>query len=128
MFFTATDRATTMQSTTVYAMVANPTVVRGLLNRKGQRNMIYKAPTRAWKHRQNVKKKGTKTHSKYQKKIEEGHSTERVSYTASHEPSDISPGSQLSRIQTQRHSIYNTVLAEFQASISAQLTPLGESL
>ena len=38
------------------------------------------------------------------------------------------PGSQLSRICTERHSIYIiTVLSRFQASLSSQPTPLGES-
>ena len=47
---------------------------------------------------------------------------------ASREPSDTPPGSQLSRICTQRHIIYNFVLSGFQVSLSAQSTPLGESL
>ena len=42
-------------------------------------------------------------------------------------PSDTPPGSQLSRICNPRHSIYNTVLSGFQASLSAQPTLLGES-
>ena len=42
---------------------------------------------------------------------EEEHSLERVWYTASREPSDTPPGSQLDRICTQRHNIYPTVFS-----------------
>ena len=38
------------------------------------------------------------------------------------------PGLQLSRICTQRHSIYKSVLSGIQVSLSVQSTPLGESL
>ena len=38
------------------------------------------------------------------------------------------PGSQLSRICTQKHSLNNSILSEFQVSLSAQSTPVGESL
>ena len=48
--------------------------------------------------------------------------------TPGREPSDSPPGSQLSRIRTQRHSIYKTILSGFQACLSAQPTPLGKSL
>ncbi|CAN0425658.1 unnamed protein product, partial [Ascophyllum nodosum] len=79
---------------------------------KYQKN-IYKAPTRAWKQDRNDKKKGTITQRTCQKKIGEGHSipVERVWYSASREPSDTLPGSQL---WTQTHSIYNSVLSAFQ--------------
>ena len=40
----------------------------------------------------------------------------------------LPPGAQLFRICTQSHSIYNTVLPGFHASLSTQLMPLGESL
>ena len=53
---------------------------------------------------------------------------QRIWYTASREPTDTAPGSQLSRIRTQRRSVYNIVLSELRASLPAQSTPLGESL
>ena len=65
--------------------------------------------------------------------MEEGHSIEDresgIPPAASH-PIPQYPGSQLvtSRIWTQRHSVYNFVLSGFQVSLSAQSTPLGESL
>ena len=49
-----------------------------------------------------------------EKKIGEGHSIERVWYSASREPSDNLPGSQPC---TQTHSIYNSVLSGFQVSL-----------
>ena len=64
---------------------------------RGQRN-IYRAPMRAKeKHKQTIndKEKGTRI-AKYtcQKKIDGGHSIERVWHSASREPSDTLPGSQ----------------------------------
>ena len=64
---------------------------------KDQRN-IYRAPMRAkekHKHTKNDKEKGTGI-TKYtgQKKINEGHSIERVWHSAGREPSDTLPGSQ----------------------------------
>ena len=60
-----------------------------------------------------------------EKKIGEGHSIERVWYSASLRPSDNLPGSQPS---TQTHSIYNSVLSRFQVSLQTQSTSLRESL
>ena len=70
----------------------------------------------------NDKNKGTIT---CQKNIEEGHSIERVWYSASRVPSDTLPGSQPC---TQTHSTYNSVRSGFQVSRSTQLTSLRESL
>ena len=83
--------------------------------------------------RAEIQKNKTEAWRKHEARVqhEEGHSIGRVCYIASLEPSDTPHGSQLSRICTQRHSIYNTlfVLTGFQASLSAQPTPLaGESL
>ena len=47
---------------------------------------------------------------------------------AANHPIPLPPGSQLFCISTQSHSIYNTVLPGFKASLSVQPTPLGESL
>ena len=58
------------------------------------------------KTKQNDKNKGTRTQSTCHKNIKEGLSIERVWYTISREPSDTAPGSKLSRLCTQRHSIY----------------------
>ena len=80
---------------------------------------------------QNEWEENTHTHTHTcHKKIELGHSIERVWHSTSHEPSDTPPGSQLlsSRICTQRHSIYSSVLSGFQVSLSAQSMPFGESL
>ena len=58
------------------------------------------------------KRNNNKIHmSTCQKKIQEGHSIESLIYR---EPSDTAPGSQLSRISTQSHSIYNSVLSGFE--------------
>ena len=62
---------------------------------RDQRN-IYQAPMRAKENtNKNDKEKGTRI-AKYicQKKIDDGHSTERVWHSASREPSDTLPGSQ----------------------------------
>ena len=74
------------------------------------------------KQNKNGKKKGI-TQTTCQKKIEEGHSVDRVGIppAASH---PIPLGSQLSRICTERHSIYYnknsySVLSGFQVSLSA---------
>ena len=82
---------------TVLYVVANP--VRGLLDRKiSEKHLLIpsfnesKIKTQTNK---NDKEKGTRI-SKYicQKKIADGHSTERVWHSASREPSDTLPGSQ----------------------------------
>ena len=82
-------------TTTTRYVVANP--VRGLLDRKRSEEHLpssneSKRKTRTHK---NDKEKGTGI-TKYtgQKKIDEGHSIERVWYSASREPSDTLPGSQ----------------------------------
>ena len=81
-----------------YYYVSNPYVV--CLTEKDQRN-IYKDPTGAnkkniTKQNRNDKKnfEGATTEYTCQKKIEEGHSIERVWYNASRESSDTFPGSQ----------------------------------
>ena len=93
VFFKLTDRASTI-----------PSNIRGCLSgtwsagRKEIRGNIYQAPMRAkakHKHTKNDKEKGTGI-TKYtgQRKIDEGHSVERVWHSASREPSDTLPGSQ----------------------------------
>ena len=59
------------------------------------------------------------------KRIEKGHSIERVWYSASRVPSDTHHGSQPC---TQKHSIYSYVLLGFQVSLSARSTSLRKSL
>ena len=106
-------------------VVANP-VLRGLLDRKRSEGQL-QSSNESEKQKQNKKqtkkreKKGIITQSTHQKKVEEGHSIERVSYGASCEPSDTLPGSQPC---TQTHSIYNNpVLSGFQVvPLSAQYT------
>ena len=56
------------------------------------------------KQNRNDKKKGTTTKYTCQKKIEEGHSIERVLYNTSREPSDTLPESQPC---TQTRSVYH---------------------
>ena len=94
VFFTLTDRASTIPSN----MVANP--VRGLLDRKISEEHLpssneSKRNPEKHKHTKNDEEKGTGI-TKYtdQKKIDEGHSIERVWHSASREPSDTLPGSQ----------------------------------
>ena len=79
---------------------------------RDQRN-IYQAPMRAKEKTQtnkNDKEKGTRI-AKYtcQKKIDDGHSIERVWHGASREPSDTLPGSQPC---TQTRSIYHIPYSE----------------
>ena len=90
VFFTLTNRASTIRGWLPIRYVVCWT-------EKDQRN-IYQAPMRAkekHKHTKNDKEKGTGI-TKYtgQKKINEGHSIERVWHSASREPSDTLPGSQ----------------------------------
>ena len=90
VFFTLTDRASTIRGWLLIRYVVCWT-------EKDQRN-IYQAPMRArekHKHTKNDKEKGTGI-TKYtgQKKINEGHSIERVWHSASREPYDTLPGSQ----------------------------------
>ena len=98
-------------------VVANP--VRSLLDRENTRETSTKLQREhenktKQKQDKNDKKKGTITQSTCQKKMEEGHSIYRVWYSASREPSDNLPGSQLC---TLTHSIYNSVLSGFQVSL-----------
>ena len=72
---------------------------------------------------QNEWEENTHTHT-FQKKIDEGHSIERVWHSASRELSDTLPGSQPC---TQTRSIYH-ILSGFQFSLTAQSTSLRESL
>ena len=65
--------------------------------------------------------------TKHKPEKDKGHSIERIRYTASRDPSNLPPGSQLSCICTRRQSIYNSVVSGFQVSLSAQSTPLEES-
>ena len=72
-------------------VIANP--VRGLLDRKRSEEHLQRSndmTTANTKQNKNDKKKGI-TPSICQKKIEEGHSIERVWYTASRNPSDTPP-------------------------------------
>ena len=105
VFFTLIDRAS-----------AIPSNIRGCQSgtwSAGQENMKERSTKLQREHKkqknkkqnENDKKKGTITQSTCQKKLEEGHSIERVWYSASREPSDTLPGSQLC---TQTHSIYHT--------------------
>ena len=92
----------------VIYVVANP--VSDLLDRKKNQRDIYKSSNESkyiyiTKQNRNDKKKGTTTKYTSQKKIEEGHSIERVWYNASREPSDTLPGSQPC---TQTRSVYHT--------------------
>ena len=74
------------------------------------------------------KKKKTKTTTK-RNNIEEGHSIERVWYTANREPSDTPPDRNYHAFAPKSiNSIYNSVLSGFQVSLLAQSGPLGESL
>ena len=67
-----------------------------------------------------------KAHNICQKKIEEGHSIERVWYNASREPSGTLPGSQPC---TQTRSVYHAPYSQgFQFTLTAQSTSLSESL
>ena len=98
---------------------------------KEQRN-IYKAPIRAKEkktrtNKNDKKKKGTRiTEYTCQDKIDEGHSIERVWYSASREPSDTLPRSQPC---TQTRSIYHIPYSQrFQFSLTAQSASLRESL
>ena len=88
-------------------VVANP--ARGLLDRKRSEEYLQSSNASkkgTTKKNKNDKKKVTITKYTCQKKIEEGHSIERVWYSASREPSYILPGSQPPCIQT--CSIYHT--------------------
>ena len=106
----------------------NP-VCRSLLGRKNQRNIYKEAPTRARKQQTTNTQNNKQTIHKANAR-KKGHSIERVWYTASREPSDTPP--RLTIIShfhpKQRHITYNSVLSGFQVSLSAQSTPLGESL
>ena len=105
VFFTLTDRASTIPSTVIYYVVANP--VRGLLDIKRSEEHLPSSSEskRKTQTNKNDKEKGTRI-TKYacQKKIDEGHSIERVWHSASREPSDTLPGSQP---YTQTRSIYH---------------------
>ena len=101
-----------MSSYPVIYVVDNP--VRGLLDRKrseehlqssnGSKNKN-KNKNKNMRQIRNDKKKGTIiAQSTCQKKIEEGHSIERVWYNASRESSDTLPGS---RTCTQMRSVYH---------------------
>ena len=61
------------------------------------------------KHTKNDKEKGTTGITKYtgQRKIDDGHSIERVWHSASREPSDTLPGSQPMHPKTRTGSIYH---------------------
>ena len=131
VFFTLTDRASNISST---IRGCQSGTVSGLLDRKRSEEHLQSfsksMELKDQKQNKNDKKIGTTTQSTCQKKILiEERSIRRVWYTASREPSDTPPPrSQLSRICTQRHITYNSVLSGFQASLSTQSTPLEESL
>ena len=103
VFFALTYRASTIPGN-IYA-VANP--VHGLLDRKRSEEHLPSSneSKRRTQTNKNDKEKGTRI-TKYtcQKKIDEGHSIERVWHSASREPSDTLPGSQPC---TQTRSIYH---------------------
>ena len=103
VFFTLTDRASTVYP--VLYVVAN--LVRGLLDRKRSEEHLPSSneSKRKTQTNKNDKEKGTRI-AKYtcQKKIDDGHSIERVWHSASREPSDTFPGSQPC---TQTRSIYH---------------------
>ena len=106
VFFTLlTDRASTIPSNIRGCQSgtwsAGQKKIRGTSTKKLQREQ--KKNTN--KQNQNDKKKGTRI-TKYtcQKKIDEGHSIERIWHSASREPSDTLPGSQPC---TQTRSIYH---------------------
>ena len=96
---------------------------------KDQRNIYKEAQTRAKEKYKNDKDRRTRIITKYtcQKKIDEGHSIERIWHSASREPSDTLPRPQPC---TQTRSIYHThsILSGFQFSLTAQSTALRGSL
>ena len=123
MFFTSTDRASTIP--TYICGCQSGTWSAGQEKFRGTSTSSNESMKTKTKTKQKERNSNTNTR---QKKIEKGHSIERVWYTASREPSDTSSGLQLSRICTQMHSIYNSVLSGFQVSLSAQSTLFGEPL
>ena len=124
MFFTLTDRASTIPSNIRGCQSgmwsAGQENIRGTSTKSYNESMKNKK-----KKQQTIKKKAAITKSTCQKKMEEGHSIERVWYSASREPFDTLPGSQPC---TKTHSIYNSILSRFQVSLTAQSTSLRESL
>ena len=105
VFFTLTDMASTIPST-IRGYQYNP--VRGLLDRNRSEEHLptsFNESKRKTQTNKNDKEKGTRI-AKYtcQKKIDGGHSIERVWHSASREPSDTLPGSQQC---TQTRSIYH---------------------
>ena len=93
------------QPNPVIYVVANP--VRVLLDRKRSEEHLQSSneSKRKTQTNKNDKEKGTRiTKCTCQKKIDEGHSIERVWHSASREPSDTLPGSQPC---TQTRSIYH---------------------
>ena len=67
MFFTLTDRASTIPSSIIY-VVANPVVVRGLLDRKRSEEYLQSSNEIMKKKKKSDKKTGTITQSTCQRK------------------------------------------------------------
>ena len=112
MFFTLTDRASTIPSNTRGCQSGSSTWSAGQEKIRGTSTKLEQ------EHENKDKNK---------KRQKERRALERESwYSASREPSDTLPGSQPC---TQTHTIYNNSgLSGFQVSLSAQSTSLRESL
>ena len=93
VFFTLTDRASTIPSNTRGCQ--SGTWSAGQKKIRGTSTSSNESKRKTQTHKKNDKEKGTGI-TKYtgQKKINEGHSIQRVWHSASREPSDTLPGSQ----------------------------------
>ena len=92
VFFTLTDRASTVPSNIRGCQSgtwsAGQKKIRGISTKLQREQNKNKKTTNTTKQNRNDKKKGTIVQIHSKKKIEEGHSIERVWYNASREPSD----------------------------------------
>ena len=82
MFFTLTDRASTIPNSIIY-VVANPVVVRGLLDRKRSEEYLQSSNEIMKKKKKRQKDRNNNTKHMSEKNKHEGHSIERAWYTAS---------------------------------------------
>ena len=85
MFLTLTDRASTIYK----YVVANP--VRGLLDRKRSEGHLQSSNESVKTIQKRQNERNNVTQSTDQKRVEEGHSIERVWHSASREPPDTLP-------------------------------------
>ena len=124
--FTLTDRASTIPSSSNTRGCQSGTWSAGQKKIKGTSTKLQWEQKKN-KNTKNDKEKGTGI-TKYtgQKKINEGHSIERVSHSAGREPSDTLPGSQPCTQKTR--SIYHIPYSKVSVSLTAQSTSLRESL